>query len=169
MGVTKTTCSQWLNDYWSPGYGTCSFQHQLNSVGSIQPCCHHVAGNQSGTRAITVQPGPHSLVGRESVHTGKVSCPRIQRHAAAAETSRSKIAGRSHRATTPCMHMEYYNYSDIGTLRVVTARKLVLSGSFTSHSMSVRQHPHLRDLASHGRYTVSIVEGRETNLHRPLP
>ena len=57
-----------------------------------------------------------------------------------------------------------------GTLRVVTARELVvLSGSFTSHSKSVRRLRHLRGHASHERYTVSNVEGREINLHRPIP
>ena len=57
----------------------------------------------------------------------------------------------------------------IGTLRVVTARELVvLSGSFMSHSMLVRRLHHLRGHASRERYTVSIVEGREINLHKPL-
>jgi len=51
---------------------------------------------------------------------------------------------------------------------VVTARELVvLSGSFTSHSMSVRRHRHLRGHASHGRYAVSNVGGREINLYKP--
>ena len=60
---------------------------------------------------------------------------------------------------------------DVGTLRVVTAtRLLVLSGTFTSHSMSVRWHRHLRGRVSHGRFTVANVEGREINLHnKPLP
>ena len=53
----------------------------------------------------------------------------------------------------------------LGTLRVVTARGLViLSGSFTSHSKSVRWLSHLRGHVSHERYTVSNVEGREINL-----
>ena len=62
-----------------PGYGTCSFQYQLNSLGSIQPCCHHGGSGNYYTQAITVQPGTHSLLGRESAHTGEVSCPRTQR------------------------------------------------------------------------------------------
>ena len=53
---------------------------------------------------------------------------------------------------------------------MVTARELVaLSDSFTSHSISVRRFRHLRGHASHERYTVSNVEGREVNLHKPLP
>ena len=57
-----------------------------------------------------------------------------------------------------------------GTLRVVTARELVvLSGSLTSHSKSVRRLRHLRGHASHERYIVSKVEGREINLHMPIP
>ena len=56
-----------------------------------------------------------------------------------------------------------------GTLRVVTARELfVLSGSFTSHSKTVRWLHHVRSHASHKRYTVSNVEGREINLHRAI-
>ena len=49
---------------------------------------------------------------------------------------------------------------------MVTASQLiVVSGSFTSHSMSVRRHRHLCGHVSHERYTVSTVEERETNLH----
>ena len=47
--------SQWLNNssflQFFPSYGTCSFQYQLNSLGSIQPCCHRGAGNYSSTQA----------------------------------------------------------------------------------------------------------------------
>ena len=47
-----------------------------------------------------------------------------------------------------------------------TARELVvLSVFFTSHSTSVKRLHHLRGHASHERYTVSKVEGREINLH----
>ena len=69
-----------------PGYRTCSFQYELSSLGSIRPCCHHDAGNCSNTQVIPVQPGTHSLLGRESAHTGEVSCPRTQRQTPAAET-----------------------------------------------------------------------------------
>ena len=58
----------------------------------------------------------------------------------------------------------------IGALTVITARELVvLSGSLTSHSMSVRRLHHLRGHASHKGYTVSNVERWEINLHKPLP
>ena len=80
------------------------------------------------------------------------------------KTFQSKVAGHSHRAMTPCMYMEY-TFRCIGTLRAVTARELVLSSSFTSHSVSVRRLLHLRGHASQERYTVSNVEGREINLH----
>ena len=101
-----------------PGYRTRSCQYQLNSPGSIQPCCHHGAGNYSNTRAITVQPGTHSLLDRESAHTGEVSCARTRRHPAAAETripetSQSQVAGHSHRSVTPCIYGIYI--LDIGT------------------------------------------------------
>ena len=53
---------------------------------------------------------------------------------------------------------------------MVTAGELVvLSGSFTSRSMSVRRYHHLRGHASHERYIVSNVEGRELNLNKPIP
>ena len=60
-------------------------------------------------------------------------------------------------------------YSDKGTLGMVNGRELVvLSGSFTSHSMSVRRC-RLRGHASHDRYIVSNVEGWKRNLRKPLP
>ena len=60
--------------------------------------------------------------------------------------------------------------ASIGTLRVVTARELViLSGSFTSHSKSVRWLCHLHGHMSHKRYTVSSVEGQKVNLHKFCP
>ena len=53
---------------------------------------------------------------------------------------------------------------------MVTARELVvLSGSFTSHSKSVRGLSHLRGHASHERYTASTVQRREINLHKFCP
>ena len=45
-----------------PGYRTYSFQCQLNSLGTIQSCCHHGAGKYLDTQDITVQPGNHSKV-----------------------------------------------------------------------------------------------------------
>ena len=86
------------------------------------------------------------------------------------KTSQSKVAAHSHHATRPCMYMEYNYILDVGTLKVVTARELVVfSGSVTFHSLSMRRHRHLRGHASHERYTVSSVEGRQTNLHKPIP
>ena len=60
----------------------------------------------------------------------------------------------------------YFHHSPrdrpIGTLRVVTARELViLSGSFTSHSKLVRQLSHLRGHAGHRRYTSPILKGEK--------
>ena len=52
----------------------------------------------------------------------------------------------------------------------VSKELVVLSGSFMSHSKSARTaSPFLLGRASHERYTVSNVEGREINLHRPIP
>ena len=45
---------------------------------------------------------------------------------------------------------------------------VVISGQFTSHSISLRQHRHLRGHMTHKRYTVSIVakERIHTSLRR---
>ena len=75
---------------------------------------------------MTVLPGTHSFLGRESAHTGEVSCLRTQRHTTGAETStkdsQSKVAGHSprHDALRVC---GVYNL-DVGTLRVVTVEDL---------------------------------------------
>ena len=156
------------------GYRTCLFRYQLNSLGSIQPCCHHSAGNYSNTQAITVQPRTHSLLGRESLHTGEVSCPRTQHHTTAAETHPQDLSSPMLQiiVTAPwrpaCIWSIYFRCT--GTLRVVTARELlILGGSFTSQSMLVRWLHHLHGHTSHKRHTVSGIEGQEINLHKPLP
>ena len=65
-------------------------------------------------------------------------------------------------------------YSDIETLKVVTARELV-SGSFTSHSGSFTSHSKVSDgttlyvVMQVMRDVVSSVEGWQINLHKPLP
>ena len=74
---------------------------QLSSLGSIQPCYHHGAGNYSNTQAVTVQPGTHLFLGRESPHAGEVSCPRIQRQTAAAETRTQDLSVQTHRPYSP--------------------------------------------------------------------
>ena len=55
---------------------------------------------------------------------------------------------------------------------MVTARKpVVLSGSFAYVPLQVSETASpfsLHGHASHERYTVSSVEGRERNLHRPI-
>ena len=65
--------------------------------GSIQPCCYHGAGYCSRTQAMTVQPGTHSLLGRDSVHAGEMSCPRTQRQTPAAETRTQELSILSRR------------------------------------------------------------------------
>ena len=118
-----------------PGYRTCSVQYQLNSLGSIRPCClffFNGAGNyNSNTQAITVKPGTiYSWVVRVHMqvkylaqgHSGTLWQPRP-----VPKTSQSKVAGHSHHHNV--LHMEY-TLLDVGTLRVVTARELVvLSGT----------------------------------------
>ena len=59
---------------------------------------------------------------------------------------------------------------DVGTLRVITARELVvLSGSSTSHSKLVRWHRQLRGHGSHEQFTVSNIKGEKqisTSIYR---
>ena len=58
------------------------------------------------------------------------------------------------------------------TLRVVTVRELAVLngvGAFTFQSVSLRRHGHLRGHESHGRYTVSNVEGRENISPKASP
>ena len=156
-----------------PGYRTCSFQYQLNSLGSIQPCCHHGAGNYSNTQGITVQSGTHSFLCRQSAHTGEVSCPKTEAHSGSRDPYPRPVSPKSQAAGSAswrpaCIWSTHFRC--IGTLRVVTAGELVvLSGTFTSHPMSVRRLRHLRGHASHDRYTVSNAEGWEIHLHKPLP
>ena len=66
---------------YSPGFTqiplsqrTCSFISHLNSLGSMQPYCHHSAGNYSNTQAFTLLPDTHLLLGPESARVGKVPC-----------------------------------------------------------------------------------------------
>ena len=79
----------------------------------------------------------------------------------------SKVAGHSRRPMTPCMYMEYI-FRCIGDTEGGHCQG-VLGGSFTSYSMPVRRLRHSGVRASHERCTVSNVEGREVNLHKPLP
>ena len=99
--------------------------------------------NYSNTQAITVQPGTHSLLGWESAHAGQ--CPAqgysatLQQQRPIPKTSQSKVIGHGHCAMMPCIYIVYITL-DLGTLRVVNARELVIfGGSFTSHSKSVRR------------------------------
>ena len=94
--------------------------------GAYSPCCHLGAGNYSDTRAVTVQPVPnHSWVKRVHIQVkclaqGHSVTPRQERPVP--KTSRSKLVGR---ATGPrCLACTWSVYSDIGTLRAVTAGKL---------------------------------------------
>ena len=149
------------------------FEYQLNSLGSIQPCCHHGAGRYSNTQAIAIQNQvrTHSWVERVHIQVkclaqGQSATPRQPKPQP--DTSRSKVAGYSHRITTHCMYMEYIvRYRDLegghcqGTCRP--------QWFFTSHSNSVRRNCHIRGLASREKYTACNVEGRETSLHKPLP
>ena len=139
-----------------PGYRTCSFQYQFNSLGSICPAAI--------TALVTIQTHKQSLSNQVPVHSWvqrvhiQVKCL-AQGHSAkprqpkpAPKTLQSKVAGHIVTAMTRCMYMEYIYFKCIGTLSVVTSRELVLlSRSFTSHSMSARRLRHLRGHASHAR------------------
>ena len=125
-----------------PGYRTCSFQYQLNPLGAYSPTAIMVlvtihTHKQSLSNYVPI----HSWVERAHI---KVKClaqghsAELQQPRPVPKTFQSKVAGHSHRALSPCLYMEYLVFRCIGTPRVVTARELVLSGSFTSHSTTVR-------------------------------
>ena len=61
------------------GHRTCSFLRHLNSPGSIQPGCHFRSTELLKHTAVTVLPGTHLLLGRESARVGKVPCLGAQR------------------------------------------------------------------------------------------
>ena len=169
---------------------TCSFQHQLKSLGSIlvvqpgTPCCRAasvIPPCPAAIRAlVTIQTHKQSLSNQAPIHSWmkrvhmQVKClsqghsATLRRPRPVPKISQSKVAGRTHRATTTYMYMEYI-FLDVGTLRVVTVRELVVfGGSSTCHSVLV-QHRHSRCHARLERNTVSNVEGREINLHKPIP
>ena len=115
-GGEETTCSQRLNsaciDNCCPGYRTCSFQYQLNSLGSIHPCCHITAlvTIQTHKESLSSQVPIHSWV--ERVHI-QVKCL-AQGHSATLQQlrpipkiSQSSVTGHSHHAMMPCMYIEY--------------------------------------------------------------
>ena len=83
------------------------------------------------------------------------------------KTSWSKVVSYSHHGAMP-WHVHGVLSSDIGTLRVVTARELViLSSSFMSYSMSVRWHRYLHGHAGYERHSLHCWRVRN-NLQKPL-
>ena len=96
-------------------------------MGSIQPCCHHGAGNYSDTQAITVQPGNLSLLGRDTARTGEASFSRTKCQTVAAETRSQDLSIPSCRLQSPrhdALHVHGVYILDVGTLRKVPAREL---------------------------------------------
>ena len=176
VGGTKTTCSQWQNNgcFYDciPGYETFLSQYQLSCLGSIQPCCHHSAGNLSDTvtqlrnhRPIRYPFTPESRE-RERMPIQVKCLADGQRHTTAAETRTRDLSTKSHGPWPPrqdALHVLWGSCSDIWILMVVTARELVvISGFFKTVP------PFIRSNASHERYTASSLEGREIHRHKPL-
>ena len=185
--------------YCSPGCGTCSFRYQPNSLGSIQlllPSRHWKLFKHTSNHCPTrypFTPGLTECTYRCSAMP-KDTAPTLRQLRTTSKTSRSSVAGRSHRTMTPYMYIEYiFRYRDTegghchvclpvhlhnmyeGLISIYstsnflphTARELVIfGGSFISHSVSVRWHRHLPGHASQERYTVSTVKGQEINLHK---
>ena len=76
---------------------------------------------------IAVQPGTHSLLGWESAYTGEVPSSMTASHRSNRDLHPDLALDPKWRtvATTPCMYIESLcYYSDIGTLKVVTAGQL---------------------------------------------
>ena len=128
---------------------------------------------QAHKQSLSNQVPIHSWVERMHMHTSDELYPKTQHHTAAAEIRTQDLTVVSHRPWS-LRHNAQHVYGayklDVETLGGGHCQGTCRPHSFfTFHSMSVRQHRHLRGHASHERYTVSTVEGREINLHRPLP
>ena len=128
-----------------PDYGTCLFQYQLNSLGSIQPLlpsqCWKLfkhTSNNCPTRY------PFTPWSRECRY----------RWSALPKDTVSHRSSQDLLIQNRGLQLLHYD---------------VFSCSFMSSRKSVRWHYHLHGHVSHERYTVSIVERWERNLHRPLP
>ena len=112
----------------------------------------------SQTHKQSVHPGTHSLLGWEmhTLSTCACTCIKVQCLEQGCSATPQQVRSLDPKwwavATSPwCPACVWSMYSDIGTLRVVTARKLALDGSCMSHSMSVKWHHHLCGHASHKR------------------
>ena len=127
---------------------------QLSGKQYTGPATNTTLGTiQTHGQAITVQPGTHSLLGPECIYR----CSALSKDTAAAETRIPKTKTqdpkwRAAATTSRCLvciwdiYIDRPIYSDIGALRVVTARELIVrSSSFTPHSKLVRRLRHLSE------------------------
>ena len=121
---------------------------------------------QTHKQSLSTQVPTHSWVGRVHIQMkclahGHSATPR--QPGLAPETSLSRVAGRSHHVTSPSMYMEHaFRYRD--TEGGHCQRVFRPQWFFYVPLKSVRRHRHLRGHASHGRYTVSNVEGGRKSL-----
>ena len=154
--------------WFSPVMGLGPSSTSSTSWGAYSPFCHDGAG--------TIQTHKQSLSNQLPIHSelrectckwsalSKDSLPHRNNwnpHLRPLDPMRQSIASMPQ--PPACIWSIMFRY--VGTLRVVTARELVvLSGSFTSCSVSVRWHCDLCGHVTHERYTVSSVEGWERNL-----
>ena len=161
------TLFPWLWDLFTPVPNQLPGEHTAPAaITALKTIQTH---KQSLSNQVTI----HSWVERVNMYnTGEVSCPMTSPHHSNQDLHPKPLHPKSWSIATLqwCPACTWSIHSYLGTLRVVTAREhVVLSGSFMSHSMSARPHRHLCGHVSHKRYTVSNVEGWETNLYKPLP
>ena len=93
------------------GYSSClQFLPGMGPVRSVVPAQRPVGEGYSpdiinaqetisNTQTIPVQPGTHSLLGRERVQTGEVPCPVTQPYTSAAETRTQNLSIQTSQAT----------------------------------------------------------------------
>ena len=159
----------WLQDLFIP------VPNQLPGEDTVlPPFWKALVTIQTHKQSLSNQVPIHSWVERVHMQVKCLAYGHHTMHTVAAKTHTKGLSIESHRPQSPhhnaCTYMEYIIYLDVGTLRVVSARELViLSGSFTSHSKSVWWPRHLCGHVSHARCTVSNAEGQEINLHKVYP
>ena len=125
-----------------PCYGTCLFSTNLIPWGAYSPAAiAELVTIQTHKQSLSNQVPIHSWVSREHIW---VKCL-VQRHSATKIRTPRPLDPKSQATATTSQRPAciWSIYSDIGKLRVITAPELViLSGSFMSHSLSVRWHHH---------------------------
>ena len=159
-----------------PGYRTRSFQYQLSSLGSIQPCCHFLKGLvtvQTRKQSLSYQVPIHSWVERVHIQL-KCLAQGHSAHRRSRDPYRRPLSPKSQAILTaprrPACMWSIYILECRDTESGHCQGAAPLPQWFFHVPLQVSEMvPPLRDHASHGRYTVSNVKGRELNFRNFCP